>query len=79
MIQSGILGVNLGQGCTIGGEILAMTAVMPTNKGKVGVYVDMEVKRDLEALAASESRSVSNFVELLIKDAVSKAKAEGKI
>lgn len=56
-----------------------MTALMPTNKGKVGVYLDKDLKADLEKLAASESRSVSNFVELLIKDAVTKAKDEGKI
>jgi len=56
-----------------------MTALMPTNKGKVGVYLDKSLKADLEKLAAYESRSVSNFVELLIKDAVEKAKSEGKI
>jgi hypothetical protein len=56
-----------------------MTALMPTNKGKVGVYLDKNLKAELEKLAAYESRSVSNFVELLIKDAVEKAKSEGKI
>jgi len=69
----------LSQACKIGGVQAAITAVMPTNKGKVGVYLDKSLKADLEKLADSESRSVSNFVELLIKDAVEKAKSEGKI
>ncbi|HEY9879438.1 MAG TPA: ribbon-helix-helix protein, CopG family [Leptolyngbyaceae cyanobacterium] len=52
---------------------------MPTNKAKVGTYIDQELKEELERLAELESRSVSNFVELLIKEAVAKAKAEGKL
>ncbi|HEY9876867.1 MAG TPA: ribbon-helix-helix protein, CopG family [Leptolyngbyaceae cyanobacterium] len=56
-----------------------MTASMPTNKAKVGTYIDQELKEELERLAELESRSVSNFVELLIKEAVAKAKAEGKL
>lgn len=56
-----------------------MTALMPTSKAKVGTYIDPELKEALERLAALESRSVSNLVELLIKDAVSKAQAEGRL
>ena len=52
---------------------------MPTDKAKVGTYIDQDLKADLEKLAELESRSVSNFVELLIKQAVEKAKAEGKL
>jgi hypothetical protein len=56
-----------------------MTAVMPTSKAKVGTYIDQDLKDSLEELAALESRSVSNFVEILIKEAVAKAKSEGRL
>ena len=56
-----------------------MTATMPTNKAKVGTYIDQSLKDDLEALAALESRSISNLVEVLLKEAVARAKAEGRI
>lgn len=56
-----------------------MTATMPTTKAKVGTYIDQELKDNLVRLAELESRSVSNYVEILIKEAVAKAKSEGKI
>jgi hypothetical protein len=56
-----------------------MTAVMPTSKAKVGTYIDQELKDALEELAELESRSVSNYVEILIKEAVAKARSEGRI
>lgn len=56
-----------------------MTAAMPTNKAKVGTYIDKTLKDDLEKLAETESRSVSNYVELLIKEAVAKARVEGRL
>lgn len=52
---------------------------MRDGRAKVGAYIDPELKEALERLAALESRSVSNLVELLIKDAVSKAQAEGRL
>ncbi|WP_348235317.1 ribbon-helix-helix protein, CopG family [Leptolyngbya sp. PL-A2] len=52
---------------------------MPTNKAKLGVYVDQELKAHVEKLAALESRSVSNFIEILLKELVANAKAEGKL
>lgn len=56
-----------------------MTATMPTNKAKLGVYVDQELKAHVEKLAQLESRSVSNFIEILLKELVANAKAEGKL
>lgn len=56
-----------------------MTATMPTNKAKVGTYINQDLKTELEKLAELESRSVSNYVEILIKQAVASAKSEGKI
>ena len=56
-----------------------MTATMPTNKAKLGVYVDQGLKADVEKLAELESRSVSNFIEILLKELVANAKAEGKL
>ena len=56
-----------------------MTATMPTTKAKVGTYIDQELKENLVKLAERESRSVSNYVEILIKEAVAQAQSEGKI
>lgn len=56
-----------------------MTATMPTNKAKLGVYVDKELKAGVEKLAEMDSRSVSNFIELVLKELVANAKAEGKL
>ncbi|MGI0488869.1 ribbon-helix-helix protein, CopG family [Pantanalinema rosaneae CENA516] len=52
---------------------------MPTDKARVATYIDDDLKQKLEKLAALEDRSVSNFLERLIKEVVAKAEAEGKI
>lgn len=52
---------------------------MATDKAKLMVYVDLAYKESLGKLAAMENRSMSNFVETLIIDAVDRAIAEGKI
>ncbi|URD50733.1 hypothetical protein [Chroococcidiopsis sp. CCNUC1] len=52
---------------------------MATDKKKLSVYVTEEVRKDLEALAKLESRSISNLLESLGKEAVRKARKEGKI
>ncbi len=57
--------------------IKAMT--LATDKRKASVYMDEDLKNDLEKLAKVESRSVSNLIELLCKEAVVKAKREGRI
>jgi len=56
-----------------------ITATMPTTKAKVGTYIDQDLKDNLVKLAELESRSVSNYVEILIKEAVAQAQSEGKI
>jgi len=56
-----------------------MTATMPTTKAKIGTYIDQDLKDNLLKLAELESRSLSNYVEILIKAAVAQAKSEGKI
>ncbi len=52
---------------------------MPTDKARVATYIDEELKKKLEKLAELEDRSVSNFLERVIKDVVAKAEQEGKI
>ena len=52
---------------------------LATDKKKASVYMDEGLKRDLGKLAKLQSRSVSNLIELLCKEAVIKAKKEGGI
>lgn len=52
---------------------------VPTDKSRVATYLDEELKQKLERLAALEDRSVSNFLERLIKQVVEQAEKEGKI
>jgi predicted transcriptional regulator len=52
---------------------------VPTDKARVATYIEEELKQKLERLAALEDRSVSNFLERLIKQAVEKAEKEGKL
>lgn len=53
--------------------------LMPSDRPRVVVYVDEEIKADLERLAASQDRPVSNFVLQLIKQAIAAGKASGAI
>lgn len=53
--------------------------LMPTSKPRVVVYLDDEVKSDLEKLAEVNDRPVSNFVLRLIKSAIAEAKEKGKL
>jgi len=52
---------------------------VPTDKSRVATYIEEELKQKLEKLAALEDRSVSNFLERLIKQVVEQAEQEGKI
>lgn len=52
---------------------------VPTDKARVATYIEEELKQKLERLAALEDRSVSNFLERLIKQAVEQAEKQGKI
>ncbi|MBD2019919.1 ribbon-helix-helix protein, CopG family [Leptolyngbya sp. FACHB-36] len=55
------------------------TDLMPSDKPRVTVYLDEETKNDLEKLAKANERPVSNFVLVLIKEAISRAKSNGVI
>jgi metal-responsive CopG/Arc/MetJ family transcriptional regulator len=46
---------------------------------RISVVLPQQTKKDLEKLCESEKRSISNFVYLLIQDAIDKAKEEGKL
>ncbi|MBD2054791.1 ribbon-helix-helix protein, CopG family [Oculatella sp. FACHB-28] len=52
---------------------------MPSDKPRVTVYIDEEIKNDLEKLAKASDRPISNLVLVLIKEAIAKAKSEGII
>lgn len=50
-----------------------------TSKAKLMVYLDPEMKDDLEKLSQVENRTMSNYVETLIREAIAKAKNDGVI
>jgi len=52
---------------------------MPTDKARVATYIDHELNEKLKELAQMEDRSVSNFLERLIKETVAKALSEGRL
>ncbi len=52
---------------------------VPTDKARVATYIEEEVKLKLEKLASLEDRSVSNFLERLIKQVIEQAEKEGKL
>ena len=52
---------------------------MATKKPRVVFYVSEETKSKLEKLAARHRRSVSNFVEVLVEEAIEKAEQEGHL
>lgn len=56
-----------------------MTAAVVTKKNKVSAYLDDELKADAEKLAELEKRSLSNLIEVLLQEAVNKAKRENRL
>jgi len=52
---------------------------VPARIPKVNVYLQDDVKSDLERLANLERRSLSQMAALLIEQGIQQAKAEGKI
>jgi hypothetical protein len=52
---------------------------MATDKAKLMVYMDQPTKDALAKLAATQNRSMSNYVETLIMDAVDDAIENGVI
>lgn len=52
---------------------------MPKPKVRMSLYLPEELKAKLEKLAELESRTVSNYIEALCKEAVDKAVNEGRL
>lgn len=52
---------------------------MATDKKKVSVYLDEELKIDSDKLAKFEKRSLSNLIEVLLHKAIEEAKHEGRL
>lgn len=52
---------------------------MPSKKPRVGAYISEQLKAKAEIVAESESRSLSNWIAVLIEEAVKRAEAEGRV
>lgn len=52
---------------------------MPTEKPRIVVYVDEEIKAAVEKLASKDDRPVSNYVLQLIKQDIEAAKTDGRL
>jgi predicted HicB family RNase H-like nuclease len=50
-----------------------------TDKTRVSTYIDQRLKELAEKVAASQGRSLSNYIEQLIKQDVIRAQKEGEI
>ena len=48
-------------------------------KKRMSLYLTPSLKEDLEKLAKARSRTISNTVEVLVLEAVEKAKKQGEI
>ena len=52
---------------------------MPTEKPRIVVYVDEDIKAAVEQLAGEDDRPVSNYVLQLIKQDIAAARADGRL
>ncbi|HEY9664548.1 MAG TPA: hypothetical protein V6C65_39410 [Allocoleopsis sp.] len=52
---------------------------VPAKIPRIAVYLSEELKADLEMLANTERRSVSQMAALLIEESIARAKAEGRL
>ena len=52
---------------------------LPSKLPRVSVYLDAEMKKDLETLAKLDKRSVSNRIYAWVVDNIESAKREGKL
>lgn len=59
--------------------VKAQITALPAKLPRIVVYLPEELKADLERLAKSHYRPVSNMVLTLIQEAVEEAKSEGRI
>jgi hypothetical protein len=52
---------------------------MATNKKKLSLYVQEEIKQKLTQLARARRRSVNNLIEVICEEAIAKARKDGEI
>jgi hypothetical protein len=52
---------------------------VPAKIPRIAVYLSDEVKADLESLANSERRSVSQMAAILLEESIARAKADGRL
>ncbi|MBE9057577.1 hypothetical protein [Sphaerospermopsis sp. LEGE 08334] len=52
---------------------------MATDKIRVSTYIQQTLKEEAEKIADRQGRSLSNYIEQLIKQDVARAKQEGEI
>lgn len=53
--------------------------LVPSDKPRITLYIDSDLKQALELLAESADRSVSNYVIQLIRQDVARAKQSGEL
>ena len=58
---------------------MANPVQVPARIPRIAVYLQPEIKEQLERLAMLERRSLSQLAALIIEEAVKKAEEEGKI
>ena len=56
-----------------------VATTVTTEKKRISLYVEEQLKIDLEALAKARKRSLSNLIEVLCQKAVDEAKQEAEI
>lgn len=56
-----------------------MVTTVATDKKRVSLYVEEQLKQKLEALAKARKRSLSNLIEVLCQETIIKAEQEGEI
>jgi len=66
---------------TNGGTMVSVVCekVMPAKNPRVSFVLPPDLKRDLEALAEQDHRSVSNYILKLIIQDVERAKGDGRL
>lgn len=54
-------------------------SVVATDKKRISVYLDEDLKLELEKLSKTMKRSLSNLIEITCQERVDKAKKSGEI
>lgn len=56
-----------------------MATTVVTQKPRISLYVEKDLKADLERLAKLRKRSLNNLIELICEEVVQAAKASGEL